>query len=87
MAHTYNEAGRRLLASVLSYQLGIKVDYCLKKYVPEEVDRGWAELAQTLLIGISEGVASQLLMKWPSNTQSKILLDFRKVKPLTNKVQ
>lgn len=75
MSHPYNEAGRRLLAAVMSYQLSIKMDYCLRKYVPEEVDNGWAEMAETLLRGISEGIVSQ------------IRPDLGKSKSLTNKVQ
>jgi hypothetical protein len=85
--HHYNEAGRRVLSAVLSYQLGIQMDYCLRKYVPEEVDSGWAELAETLLRGMSEGIVSKILFSGPSEQESKITLDLSKLKLPTNKLQ
>ena len=75
MSHPYNEAGRRLLAAVMSYRLSIRMDYCLQKYVPEEVDSGWAEMAETLLRGVSSGIASHIRQ------------DSEKFKLPTNKVQ
>jgi hypothetical protein len=48
MAHPFNEAGRRLLAAVMSSQLRIGMDYCLQRYIAEEVDPSWAELAYRL---------------------------------------
>ncbi len=53
--HPYNELGRRLLAAVMGYNLGLSsVDYVLRKYVPEVVHTDWAELAQDLSIGLFE---------------------------------
>jgi hypothetical protein len=46
--HPHNEAGRRLLAAVMSNQMGIGMDYCLQRYVPREVDVSWADLAWKL---------------------------------------
>jgi hypothetical protein len=45
----YKEAGRRLKAALISYQLGrTGVDRTLKE-VPEDPGEGWTELAQHLL--------------------------------------
>jgi hypothetical protein len=53
--HPYNEAGRRLKAALISYQLGrAGVDYTLKQ-VPEDVGDDWAELAGSLLQGMLGG--------------------------------
>jgi hypothetical protein len=47
--HPYNEAGCRLKAALISYQIGRKgVDSTLKQ-VPENPGEGWADLAQRLL--------------------------------------
>ena len=47
--HRYNEAGRRLQAAMLSYQMGYKgVDSTLKT-TPAVVDESWADLAEQLL--------------------------------------
>ncbi len=47
--HPYREAGRRLKAALVSYQLGrAGVDRTLKE-TPEDPGEGWAELAQHLL--------------------------------------
>jgi hypothetical protein len=47
--HPYREAGRRLKAALISYQLGrAGVDRTLKE-VPEDPGEGWADLAQHLL--------------------------------------
>jgi len=46
------ELGRRLLAALLSYQLGVGLDYALKKYVPREIDPSWGELGHALLSGV-----------------------------------
>jgi hypothetical protein len=48
----YMELGRRLLAAVLSYQLGIGLEYALKNYVPREIDPSWGELGHALLSGV-----------------------------------
>jgi hypothetical protein len=54
--HPYNEAGRRLKAALISYQLGLKgVDSTLKK-MPEIVGEGWAEIAEQLLLDMAEQV-------------------------------
>lgn len=45
-----NDLGRRLLAALLSYQLGnTSIDYTLKKYVPQDVSPKWADLGEALL--------------------------------------
>jgi hypothetical protein len=47
--HPCKEAGRRLKAALVSYQLGrAGVDRTLKQ-VPDDPGEGWAELAQELL--------------------------------------
>ncbi|MGH9607445.1 MAG: hypothetical protein ACRD3N_17285 [Terracidiphilus sp.] len=47
--HPYREAGRRLKAALVSYQLGrAGVDRTLKE-TPEDPGEGWAELAERLL--------------------------------------
>ncbi|GAC1360767.1 MAG: hypothetical protein NVSMB3_08800 [Acidobacteriaceae bacterium] len=47
--HPYNEAGRRMKAALVSYQLGMNgVDYVLRRS-PEVVEEAWAELAEKLL--------------------------------------
>jgi len=47
--HPHREAGRRLKAALVSYQLGrAGVDRTLKEK-PEDPGEGWAELAQHLL--------------------------------------
>jgi hypothetical protein len=47
--HPYREAGRRLMAALVSYHLGrAGVDRTLKE-TPEDLGEGWAEVAQHLL--------------------------------------
>ncbi len=47
--HPYNEAGRRIKAALVSFQLGrAGVDRTLKE-TPEDAGEGWAELAEQLL--------------------------------------
>ena len=59
--HPYNDAGRRLKAALVSYQLGRSgVDYTLKQ-MPELVDESWAELAENLLREMANAVARSLL--------------------------
>jgi hypothetical protein len=59
--HPYNDAGRRLKAALVSYQLGRSgVDYTLKQ-MPELVDESWAELAENLLREMANAVAKSLL--------------------------
>ena len=51
--HPFNEAGRRLKAAMISYQLGLAgVDSTLKK-LPKIVDDSWAEMAEKLLHGMA----------------------------------
>jgi hypothetical protein len=51
--HPFNEAGRRLKAAMISYQLGLAgVDSTLKK-LPKIVDDSWAEMAEKLLRGMA----------------------------------
>jgi hypothetical protein len=59
MKHQYNELGRRLLAAIKSYQLGISMDYCLKRYIPEKVEEGWAELGENILSAIGQGTTTE----------------------------
>jgi len=55
--HPYNEAGRRLKAALVSYQVGRKgVDSTLKQ-TPENPGEGWAELAERLLIDMNNRLA------------------------------
>jgi len=49
IASARNELGRRLLAALMSYRLGIGLDYCLKTYVPEVVDSRWGQIGLDLL--------------------------------------
>jgi hypothetical protein len=54
--HRYNEAGRRLKAALVSYSMGrAGVDYTLRQ-TPEDAGDGWAELAESLLRGMLEGL-------------------------------
>ncbi len=48
------ELGRRLLAAVISYRLGIGLDYALKKYVPQDINPSWCELGRALLTGMTD---------------------------------
>ena len=58
--HPYREAGRRLKAALVSYQLGrAGVDRTLKE-VPEDPGEGWAELARQLLTGMTEQLGKSL---------------------------
>ncbi len=45
---SYNEVGRRLLAAILSCQLGIGLEYTLRRYVPQRVDPSWGRLGLAL---------------------------------------
>jgi hypothetical protein len=59
--HPYDELGRRLLASVISYRLGYAgVDRTLKEKVPETVDSSWSELGEYLDREISEAIGRTL---------------------------
>ncbi len=74
-----NELGRRLLAALLSMQFGLSsLDYTLKTYVPERVDRRWAERGAELLRQLSEEASQRLLgssladlMKSPGKPRKK----------------
>jgi hypothetical protein len=58
--HPYNEAGRRVKAALMSYQLGLKgVDRTLKE-MPEFAGEGWAEIAEKLLCGMADQVAKSV---------------------------
>lgn len=58
--HPYNEAGRRIKAALMSYQLGrVGVDRTLKE-VPEDAGEGWAELAKQLLIEMNDRAGTPL---------------------------
>jgi hypothetical protein len=60
-ASAYNELGRRLLAAVVSYQLGYAgVDSTLKK-TPREVEPWWSNLGQYLAVVISQKLVSGTL--------------------------
>ncbi len=57
-----NELGRRLIAALLSVQFGLSsLDYTLKNYVPERVDRRWVETARQLLRQMNDDVSKRLL--------------------------
>ena len=59
--HPYNEAGRRIKAALLSYQLGrAGVDRTLKE-VPQDAGDEWAELAKELLIALNDRTANGLI--------------------------
>ncbi len=54
------ELGRRLLAALLSYRYGnIGMDYTLKRYVPEQIDPSWGELAWDLLMAIANQASAR----------------------------
>ena len=57
--HRYNELGRRLLASVISYR-HTGVDRTLKEKVPETVDSSWSDLGEYLDREISEAIGRTL---------------------------
>lgn len=68
--HPFNEAGRRLKAALISYQLGLTgVDRTLKE-MPEVVDDSWAELAQSLLTKMANNLGKNLVPKPPSDDTS-----------------
>jgi hypothetical protein len=61
--HPYNEAGRRLKAALISYQMGYSgVDDTLKQ-MPQVAELIWCERAESLLIEMAGQVASRLLAK------------------------
>jgi predicted metal-binding protein len=66
--HPFKEAGRRLKAALISYQLGKKgVDSTLKS-APENPGEGWAELAEQLIMDM----LTQLDAKRRGNGTSQI---------------
>lgn len=68
--HPYNEAGRRLKAALISYQLGRKgVDSTLKE-MPENAGEGWGEIAEKLLRDIANHIANSLIP--PSDGSSTV---------------
>lgn len=68
--HPYNEAGRRIKAALISYQLGMKgVDRTLKE-MPEYAGDGWAELAEKLLRDMTGRVIEELIGPTPSGSGS-----------------
>jgi hypothetical protein len=68
----FNEAGRRLKAALISYQLGYSgVDYTLKQ-MPQVVDPSWSELPERLLREMSEQIGSSLFPKGPPGIHSGI---------------
>ena len=69
--HPHNEAGRRLLAAVMSTQMRIGMDYCLSRYVPEIVDPSWSDLAWQLQQHMVDQRAERLLngIKGTGHTQ------------------
>jgi hypothetical protein len=55
---SYGELGRRLLAAVESYRLGLgSVDHTLENRIPEKVDLSWAKLAQELDASVRDQIA------------------------------
>jgi hypothetical protein len=63
MAKHYNEAGRRLQAAMISYQMGYKgVDATLKK-MPEDADESWAQLAEQILRNMMESASKGLVYR------------------------
>jgi hypothetical protein len=59
-SHPFNEAGRRVKAALISYQLGrAGVDRTLKE-VPDDPGEGWAELAESLIRGMNGAVVEKL---------------------------
>jgi hypothetical protein len=76
---SYNEAGRRLQAAVISYQMGYKgVDRILKT-TPAVVDESWADLARSLIRHMLEQHSDRLL----SQTKAGVL----KARPATDLIQ
>jgi hypothetical protein len=61
-----DELGRRVLAALMSYQLGNKsIDYTMKKYVNGPIAPSWERVGRELLRNMVEGVAS-VILKGPS---------------------
>jgi hypothetical protein len=57
----HREIGRKLFASVLSEQLGLRsIDYTLRNHVPEEIDPWWGELGWKL-----QGAMAQSVVRRP----------------------
>ncbi len=55
------ELGRRIIAALLSYHLGIGVEYALKRYVPHDIDPAWSELGRGLLRGMQHQFVSRIM--------------------------
>jgi hypothetical protein len=72
--HPFNEAGRRLLAALMSYKQGLAgVDYLLKKDIPGEVGNSWAEEAHILFqILSSPQVFSEESLKRKGSNQAEV---------------
>ena len=48
--HRYNDLGRRIVAAIVSYHMGLRsLDYTLREYTPELVDEYWCDLGKQLL--------------------------------------
>ncbi len=59
--HPFNEAGRRLYAALISYQMGHSgVDSTLKN-MPDTVDASWSELAERLSRDLAEQIATNVV--------------------------
>jgi hypothetical protein len=59
--HPFNEAGRRLYAALISYQMGHSgVDSTLKN-MPDTVDISWSELAERLSRDIAAQIATNVV--------------------------
>jgi hypothetical protein len=57
----FREAGRRLKAAMISYQMGYKgVDSTLRQ-VPEDPGDSWTEMAEHILRGMTAAVAESVL--------------------------
>jgi hypothetical protein len=67
--HPFNEAGRRLYAALISYQMGHSgVDSTLKN-MPATVDAFWSDLAERLSRDIAAQIATNIVPKVTNRIQ------------------
>jgi hypothetical protein len=72
----FNEAGRRLLAALLSYQMRNKsIDYTLKNYVPETVGEFWTNEAEMLLRDAQSNTVEIMMEAMPDDMKNKFEKD------------
>jgi methyl coenzyme M reductase beta subunit len=60
-ARPFKEQGRRVFAAIMSYQMGVGVDYCLKHYLKgKDVHPIWDKIGEELLRGQMNSFAEMM---------------------------